>query len=290
MLRGAEHEYPLCLLDTMAVSEMVKRPEGLFRHFVEWSHGGPDIVVPCFTVYTLMELRRKPDLFGTFIERFDGYPCGMLKGYMELIGEEAANYPDTSHIEVCSLVFLPAPLGGDGNRLSNLPSILDRSEYGEQERRWNEAAPKIVEGMASLVQNYPPENGAAYTQSEVENFQLMASLPQIVYHGHSALVEGELSAGRAVDLDAFPSLKAMTYTVFHKFYADRSRKPLDSDAFDVLMASTLPYVEAFITESHQAEVIRKTKRRDDFLDGLHVFTLRDFRNGPPVRVATSSPA
>lgn len=78
--------------------------------------------------------------------------------------------------------------------------------------------------------------------------------------------------------------------MFHKFYADRNRKPLNSDAFDVLMASALPYVEAFITESHQAEVIRKTKRRDNFLDHLDVFTLRDFRNGPPARAAISSPA
>ena len=56
MLRGAEHEYPLCLLDTMAVSEMVKRPGGLFRHFLEWSHDAPRMFVPCFTVYTGMEL------------------------------------------------------------------------------------------------------------------------------------------------------------------------------------------------------------------------------------------
>ena len=69
----------------------------------------------------------------------------------------------------------------------------------------------------------------------------------------------------------------MTYTVFHKFYTDRNRKPSDSDAFDVLISAALPYVEAFITEAHQAEVLRKTKRRDDFLTNLQVLTLRDFR-------------
>lgn len=290
MIRGAQGKYPLCLLDTMAVSEMVKRPKGLFRHFLEWSHDGDEAFVPCLSIYTLMELRRKPDLFRDFIERFNGFPCGMVKGYMELMDEEAANYPDPSQIEACSLVFLPAPLGGEGNRLSNLPSILDRPELVEQERHWNEAAPEIVQGMVSLVPNYRPDSGSAYTHAEVGGFQLMASLPQLAYHGHGPLVEGELSAGRAIDLDAFPSLKAMTYTVFHKFYADRNRKHLNSDAFDVMMASALPYVEAFITESHQAEVIRKTKRRDDFLSHLHVYTLRDFRAGPPARAATSSPA
>jgi hypothetical protein len=289
MLRGTHAEHPVCLLDTMAVSEMVKRPQGLFRHFLEWSHDGPTLI-PCFTVYTLMELRRKPDLFQQFIERFDGYLSGMAKGYMELMEEEAANYPDPSQIEACGLVFLPAPLGGEGNRLSNLPLILERPEQLEQERQWNEAAPQIVEGMASLVQNYPPENGSAYTDAEVASFMQMVAIPQLIDHGHRRLVERELADDRPVDLDAFPSLKAMLYTVFHKFYADRNRKPLDSDAFDVLTASALPYVEAFITENHQGEVIRKTSRRDDFLDHLDVLTLRDFRTGPPSRAGSGSTA
>jgi hypothetical protein len=289
MLRGTHGEYRTCLLDTMAVSEMVKRPQGLFRHFLRWSHDGP-ILIPCFTIYTIMELRRKPDLFGEFIERFDGYPCGMAKGYMELMHEEAASYPDPSQIEACSLVFLPAPLGGDGNQLSNLPSLLDWPEHRNAERQWNTAAPEIVEGMASLVRNYPPENGSAYTQTEVKSFMQMVAIPQLIDHGLGQLVKRELAEDRAVDLDAFPSLKAMLYTVFHKFYADRNRKPLDSDAFDVLTSSALPYVEAIITESHLAEALRKTRGRDDFLSHVEVFTLRDFRSGPPLRTRDASRA
>jgi hypothetical protein len=284
MLRGEREDHPVCLLDTMAVSEMVKRPDGMFRHFLEWSHDGPTLI-PCFTVYTLMELRRLPDLFLQFIERFDGYPCGMAKGYLELMEEEAESYPDPSQIEPSALVFLPAPLGGEGNRLSNLPSILDRPEHREAERLWNKAVPEIVEGMASLVENYPPENGSAYTNAEVASFMQMVAIPQLVWHGHGELVEHELAEDRPVDLDAFPSLKATTFTVFHKFYADRHRKPLDSDTFDILTSAVLPYVEAFITESHQAEALKKINRRDTFLSHLDVLTLRDFRAGPPARAA-----
>jgi hypothetical protein len=288
VIRGAQGEYPLCLLDTMAVSEMVKRPAGMFRHFLEWSHAGSSVFVPCFTVYTVMELRRKPDLFDSFIERFEPYPCVLLRGYMELLEDEVAQYPDPSQIDVCAIAFVPAPLGGEGNGLPNLRWMLDLAEYVEREHQWNVQGPRIVEGMASLVRNYPPENGSAYTTKEVEAFQLMASLPQLVYHGHSNFVNREIGEGRAVDLDAFPSLKAMTYTVFHKFYSDRNRKTLNSDAFDVLTASALPYVEAFITEAHQAEVIRKTKGRDPFLGDLQVYTLRDFRNGAPTTFQTRS--
>jgi hypothetical protein len=280
VIRGAESEYPLCLLDTMAVSEMVKRPEGLSRRFLEWSHDREQMFVPCFTVYTVMELRRAPSLFAAFIERFRPFPCALVKGYMELITEEVAGYPDPSSIDPSAIAFLPAPFGGEGNRLSILPRLLDLPQFARQEQDWNQAGPEIVDGMASLVQNYPPA-GSAYTHEEVQNFLLMASLPQLVYHGHEAFVRRELDAGRAVDLNAFPALKAMTYTVFHKFYADRTRKPLKSDAFDVLIAAALPYVEAFITENHQADVLKKTKRRDAFLDHLEVFRLRDFRDGAP---------
>ena len=164
--------------------------------------------------------------------------------------------------------------------LSNLPMLLHRPELAKQESEWNEAGPEIVAGMVSLVRNYPAAN-TTYTPDEVREFVWMASLPQLVYHGHEQFVDRILKKGKAVEINSFPSLKSMTYTVFHKFYSDPNRKPSDSDAFDVLIAAALPYVEAVITEAHQAEVLRKTKRRDDFLNDLQVFTLRDFRASAP---------
>ena len=81
-----------------------------------------------------------------------------------------------------------------------------------------------------------------------------------------------------VDISAFPSVKATEYAVWHKFYADRNRKWTRSDAFDIIIASAIPYVDAVITESHLAEGLRKTKRLDDFIEHLTIYTLRDFRN------------
>lgn len=202
----------------------------------------------------------------------------LLKGYMELLAEEVASYPDPSQIDPCSIAF--TPLGDEGNLLSNLPRILELPEIAMQEEEWNKAGPEIVDGMVSLVQNYRPA-GATYTPEETRQFVSMASLQQLAYHDHVELIQRVHGDGEAVDMDAFPTLKAMTYTVFHKFYADHNRKSSNSDAFDVLIAALLPYVEAFITENHQAEVLRKTKRRDNFLGGLQVFTLRDFRDAPP---------
>jgi hypothetical protein len=288
MFPVGDTQYPLCLLDTMAVSEMVKRPQAAFRHFLEWSMDVQPQFVPCFTVYTLIELRRKPDLFEKFIEQFHPFPCVLLKGYAQLLDEEVSAYPDPAGIDPCSVAF--TPLGGEGNLLSNLPGILDLPEHVKQEREWNEAGPEIVEGMGSVVENYPPA-GTTYTPGEVRHFVWLASFSQLVLHGYAAFVERVHDReGEPVDMDALPSLKAMTYTVFHKFYADPTRKALDSDAFDVLISAALPYVEAVITENHLAEALRKTTRRDGFLNRVQVFGLRDFRARPPLTAPHVSPA
>jgi hypothetical protein len=80
---------------------------------------------------------------------------------------------------------------------------------------------------------------------------------------------------QAVSIGAFPSVKATTYAVWHKFYADRNRKWTRSDAFDIIIASAIPYVDAVVTESHLADGLRKTKRLGDFIEHLTVHTLRD---------------
>ncbi len=264
----------------MVVSEMVKDDASpVLRHFYEWACGAKPIIVPCFTVYTLMELRRAPTVFRRFIERFQILPCVMLKGYAHILEEEVASYPDPSELDPSAIAF--TFLGGEGNQLSNLPRLLE--QFAEKETMWNRAGPEIVEGMVSLVPNYPP-SGKAYTQEEIRQFVWISSLQQLAHHDESrSLVHDKVGNNEIVDIDAFPSIKAMSFTVFHKFYTDRDRRPSSSDAFDVLISGALPYVEAFITENHQAEALRKIKRRDRFLSGLEVFTLRDFRVASPQR-------
>jgi hypothetical protein len=90
-----------------------------------------------------------------------------------------------------------------------------------------------------------------------------------------------LRRDEVVDVDAFPSLKTSLYTAFHKFYVDKTRKPSRSDAFDIVISAGTPYVEAIVTENHQAEVLRKVKRVDDFIANVLVFTLKDFRESSP---------
>jgi hypothetical protein len=283
MLTVGDDQYPLCLLDTLAVSEMVKDPARYMSNFYQWAAGAQPIILPCFSIYTFMELRRRLDLFSGFVEQFRLFPSVMVKGFKEFIDEEAASYPDPSQIDPCSIAFTPA--GDAGNQLTNLPYLLD--VHAAREAEWNSAGPEIVEGMVSLVENYPP-SGSAYTAEEERLFVELSSFQQLALQD-DGFAKAHVEAGEQVDMSAFPSLKAMSFTVFHKFYVDRDRRPSTSDAFDVVISSALPYVEAVITEAHLAEVLKKVKRRDDFLQRLDVLTLRDFRDGYPAR-STSADA
>jgi hypothetical protein len=201
-----------------------------------------------------------------------------LKSHEQLLEEETRCYPDPSVVDPCLLAF--SPLGGGGMNLKLVLASASSDEFfRSQEQYWNSGQDEIVDGITSLVANFPPQ-GKTYTRDEVQLFVELAGFSQLGMRA-PGFSESVHEGDAAVDMDAFPSLKATTYTVFHKFYVDESRRPTRSDAFDLIIASAIPYVDAVITESHQAEVLRKTKRLDRLFDNVRVLTLRDFRSSAP---------
>lgn len=273
-------EYRLCLLDTNAVSEMVKHPESL-GNFLAWSLGEQPVFIPCLSPFTLLELRRNSEVYARFTERFGPLPCVLLKSHEQLLEEETRCYPDPSTIDP-SLLGFSGHFGPDGNRLERvLPTAFGTESVLSQERHWNNSREEIVLGIGALVSNFPPKANA-YTPAEVRTFVEIAGFQQLVFRAQP-FVERIVTSGQAVAIDAFPSLKASLYAVFHKFYADRTRKVSSSDAFDIIISAAAPYVEAIFTENHQAECLGKTKRLDDFIQDLGIYTLKDLRRLPSMR-------
>jgi hypothetical protein len=240
--------YRLALLDTNMLSEIAKQEEVL-SNFRMWAMSASPVYVPCFSPFSVLELRRRPDVYRGFLERFDAeIPCFMLKGYEELLEAETRAYPDPSRLNPTSIAF--SPLGTGGNRLAlafNHPPTVELLQ--EQERRWQSVAAEIIEGIVSLVPNYPLK-GATYTTGEVRFFVFLTVLSQIGMRQH-AFMKRSLDRGHELEIDGFPSVKAMTYSVFHRYYDDRGRRtPPSSDTFDLLISAATPYVDAVITEKH----------------------------------------
>jgi hypothetical protein len=271
------NDYRLVLLDTNALSEFAKQGDS-FRHFLTWS-GAQPMFVPCFSLFSVLEMRRRPDVYGRFKELFRVWPCMLVKSHEQLLEDEVRCYPDPSGIDPTLLGF--SMLGGEGMDLARvLDTASEDQSFRGQETYWNDGAQDIVEGIASLVANFPPD-GDTYTRDEVRHFVEMAGFSQVVMRQLDFAKQMVEIENEAVSIGAFPSVKATTYAVWHKFYADRNRRWTRSDAFDIIIASAIPYVDAVVTESHLAEGLRKTKRLDDFIDHLAIHTLRDFRRSAP---------
>lgn len=275
------NQYGLCLLDTNAASEMAKRPDTEFKHFISWALGGEVKHIPAFSLFTVLELRKRQDVYRKFLNLFDQFPCAVLRSHEQLLDAEAVSYPDVSGVDPLLLCFAGAVLTppGGATLAGSLEGYLSTSEGRATERKWVGAAPSIVQGMTSLVANYPPAQ-TTYTPEEIRDFVEWAGFSQIAMRA-PAFAASAHERGEAVVIDAFPSIKMTAFTVFYKFYVDTPRRPAESDAFDVIISAPAPYVDAIITERHQAEVIRKTKQQDNFLEKLRVFTLRDFRTDSP---------
>jgi hypothetical protein len=236
-------------------------------------------VIPCFSLFSIIELRQRPSLYREFLTLFNDFPCAILKGHEQLLEEEVAAYPTPTMIDPL-LITLP---GRTVRSKLRLPDILDRyfltSQGKADELKWRAGAKPIVDGMTELVANYPPK-AHAYTAREIRTFVEIAGFTQIAMRARD-FAERVVNRQEAVEIDAFPSIKMTAFTVFFKFNVDEHRAPATSDAFDVIIAAPMPYVDAVVTERHQREVIRRTKRQDDFISQLSTYGLSDFRDGPP---------
>ena len=203
VLQLGETSYPLCLLDTMALSELSKQPETL-ADFVAWTTDRDPPSIPAFTVYSVMELRQRPSVFERFIEGFRPLPCVLLKGYAQLLEEEVASYPDPSQIDPVAIAF--TPLGGAGNDLANLPHLMAARDVTGKEEGWNASRQEIVDGMLSLVGNYRPKS-AKYSPAEIAHFIWVSTYSQLVLHEEEFAVAMS-EQNEAVDVAAFPPLVA----------------------------------------------------------------------------------
>ena len=265
--------YRLTYLDTNVISEVCKRRE-LGRAIV-LALLGPEHIIPCYSPLSIIEIKKRTELFESYIECFGALPSIIMKGHDQLVEEEMRAYPDPRKVDpkICSVWGLHDPDLTDPK--DKLRKVIELAGVERQRSKWERDRRVILDGMLSLVKNCPP-SGKKYTKQETRDFVRTVNL-QHLSNQWPGFIQELRSGGRDFDIDAFPSLKMRGFTVFHRYYADTSRKPLLSDVFDILMSSILPYVDTAYLEGFQAEVVRKIKHIDPFISHLEVRTLADLR-------------
>ena len=264
--------YRLCLLDTNAISEIIKNPRNEGMGFVK--KFGPDGHVPCITIYSIIELRRKKDLFQQYIEFFSNYPSFLIKPIEMLFREEQKSINGSQSVNALMHAF--SPLGQDNSYALNnfINQIFDDPVIESYEKNWRANEYNILEIWDKNKVNFSPTRSEANAQ-DAERFVDEAGLQFLIGH-FPKWTKIELNAGRVPRVADFPSLQVSLYSIYYRMF-DANWKQQPQEVTDLRIIAAAPYVDVIITEKFQAEILRKIKSRVPTIQNLKITKLKDIR-------------
>ncbi len=263
--------YKLCLLDTNALSEIVKRPSNEGRGFVE--QFPPSEFVPCFSVYNLFELRRQPEVFHKFIKFFGIYPSFISKPFQDILKAEIAANGRAKVNDILLCAF--TSLGHDSS--DQLDKFIDRlfrmPPITKLESEWRKNDQVVLNSWQTNKVNFTP----------TRSVQNARDAKQFVHDGcidtlcqlHPDLVQASINANNISLLQSFPSMQMMLYSQYYRIF-DPTWISNDQEVTDVCISACVPYVDAVVTEKFQAEIYRKIRKH---INGMStdIKTLRNIR-------------
>lgn len=263
--------YEIWALDTNIVSEMVKKPMEELRTVLLWSI--ENYAILGISIWTILELRQRQDIYNLFIEKFSHIPFNILKSPTNLFADEIKSYPDTFSINPTIYPFNPFSEKKSENDLNVLmTNIFNNPIVKKAEEDWNSGWKEDgLKNMLSLKKDFPP-SGDNYTSSDLKRF-IEIGVPQYVFFFAPEFAK----KNKSVNPIAFPSVKMCFYTVFYRHYDAVNRKHENQDAFDIYISSVTPYVDRVFTENFQAEIVRKVKNRDKMLSNIEVETIQSIK-------------
>ncbi|MDA3884703.1 MAG: DUF3795 domain-containing protein [Candidatus Delongbacteria bacterium] len=267
------NKYNLCMLDTNALSEILKYPlvEGKgFRDSFP-----PDSYAPCFSVYSLIELRRNEDVYNRFIDFFSIYPIFMLKPKSLILEEEKIMYGTDEAISVLFNAFSLQGVCDSYNLKLYLDSMFAQKSIIDLELSWREDEKKTLNDWFKNRDNFIPSK--EYPNSfDAEKYMKDAGLQSLIFLQQDWCKQ-MIDSNKIPNIDRFPSLKTILYSFYYRLY-DPAWKPAGSDVVDLAIISAAPYVDIFITEKFQANIFNKIKNKVKNLNKLDVKLIKDLRS------------
>lgn len=273
MITLNNNQYSILLLDTNALSDFLKDVKNWLNYITDYF---PNSII-CASAFSLCELSKREDIFDKYLNFFSIWPSGILDGHESIYLKEFEAYGNTN-IDISPVVLFPSNFAMNKNITPEqaFRKILELANFKSRTNYWLEPRQDILDGILSLKNNYKPK-GEKYTSKEIEEFVFFGTIQQIILRNYDFANNMIKIEKKEIDINQFPSLISTMYVVFYKFYSD-NRKAEPSDIIDIIIASILPYVDFVITEGHLCEIIRKVKRRHNFLNNLDYTSIREVKN------------
>jgi hypothetical protein len=228
------------------------------------------------SIWTVVEIRRRKDLWKGFLELFSVAPFILFKPPSGTFDAERASSPDADPGAPIQHVFTPFDPDPKARTVAFFDDLFSRQPVLDAEVAWAEKwKGEVLDSISSLKPNFPAR-AERYDAHDGERFVALGVEQRVSQHA-PRWCRRMGKRGMAIAPAAFPSVAMHFWTVFFRFYAE-AREPEPQDVFDIMIAGPAPYVEATFTEGFQAEIFRKVQRRGDLLDRLEeINTIRDLR-------------
>jgi hypothetical protein len=269
MIKINGHDYKLCLLDTNALSNLLKEPQKWLTS-LERLYSLSNTVI-CYSIFTLSELYQKIELFDRYLEIFSQMPSCILDGFQSIYEKELSCYSNDEVIQpivLCPFAIIEPNL----KPKERLLSVIEKSVFTEKTNYWINSREEVLKSIVKLKENYPPKSNK-YSLKEIDEFVFIASSSQIMLRSMN-FAKSLLDNGKSINVDKFPSIKMTSLVVFYKLYPD-NRTPILSDVIDIIISSVIPYVDIVITENNLSHIINILKTKHGFLDKLENNTVRN---------------
>lgn len=264
--------FKLCLLDTNAISEILKNKQSEGKNFI--LKFPPSSCVPCFSFYNLIELRRSDDIYRKFISFFSVYPIFLVKPQSMVIKEEIKNFGALD--DICVLLNAFTPMGEDNSYQLKMfiDELFSNPEIKTLETSWRTHEVEILNSWISNKCNF--NCSSPWPNSiDAEKYLEQAGLQTLIKLGMD-WCKDKIERNEIPDINKFPSVKIMLYSLYYRLY-DPSWKAAPGEVIDILMTSVVPYIDIYITEKFQANIISKIRKKVYNLDRVSVKRIRDLR-------------
>lgn len=264
--------YALCLLDTNIISELLNNHQDELKAFLD--DFGPSSYAPCFTIYNIIELHRRKDLYKKFLNFFSIYPCFLLKPYNALFEEELNNYSEDSSISPILKSFTPIKKNNMDHFESFLNYTFSKYDIKRSIDNWRDEEHEILANWLGNRKIFSPSKQVP-NSTDAQKYIKQAGIQTVI--NHNPIEAGKLiNNGIIIDIDRFPSIKVMLYSQYYRLF-DPHWTPRPQEVTDILIMGSAPYVDCILTEKFQAEILKKVKNKVIGLEQVDIKTLKNLR-------------
>lgn len=237
--------------DTNVVSNILKEG-GIMMDFIRHFPPGESNLL-CFSTYTLYEVSKNETLMTEFRKLYALFPCAIMISYFPL-GVKEVDVIAGEQPYVDPVLLTPQAITVEGKRihpdsldiLLQNPSVLDAFENVERKTE------ELFHEYSNLLDK---DEFAQLREGKMSRNQFVETFKR--YELKYRFFGGQWKEPNKKNVLQMKTLEVLGQGLYYKFYSDLKRKISKSDVIDILIMTTAPYCDTFISESNCIDIYRK---------------------------------